>query len=58
MAAYSYSAINSEGLELTGQLHAPDVAGAREQLRLRGLLAQYLKELPASGDEGARTSFK
>jgi len=58
VAAYSYSAINSEGLELTGQLHAPDVAGAREQLRLRGLLAQYLKELPASGEEGARTTFK
>jgi type IV pilus assembly protein PilC len=58
VAAYSYSAINAEGLELTGQLHAPDVAGAREQLRLRGLLAQYLKELPASGEEGARTTFK
>jgi type IV pilus assembly protein PilC len=58
VAAYSYSAINSEGIELTGQLHAPDVAGAREQLRLRGLLAQYLKELPASGEEGARTTFK
>ena len=58
MAAYSYSAINAEGLELTGELHAPDIAGAREQLRVRGLLAQYLKELPASGEEGARTAFK
>ena len=58
MAAYSYSAINAHGLELTGELHAPDEAGAREQLRVRGLLAQYLKELPASGEEGARTAFK
>ncbi|TML94418.1 MAG: type II secretion system F family protein [Actinobacteria bacterium] len=58
MAAYTYSAINAQGLELTGELHAPDAAGAREQLRVRGLLAQYLKELPASGEEGARTAFK
>jgi len=58
VAAYSYSAINAQGLELTGELHAPDVAGAREQLRVRGLLAQYLKELPASGEEGVRTAFK
>ena len=58
MAAFSYSAINAEGLELTGEIHAPDAAGAREQLRVRGLLAQYLKELPASGEEGARTFFK
>ena len=58
MAAYSYSAINAQGLELTGELHAPDESGAREQLRVRGLLAQYLKELPASGEEGARTAFK
>jgi type IV pilus assembly protein PilC len=58
VAAYSYSAINAQGLELKGELHAPDEAGAREQLRVRGLLAQYLKELPASGEEGARTAFK
>jgi type IV pilus assembly protein PilC len=58
VAAYSYSAINAQGLELTGELHAPDEAGAREQLRVRGLLAQWLKELPASGEEGARTAFK
>jgi type IV pilus assembly protein PilC len=58
VAAYSYSAINAQGLELTGELHAPDLGAAREQLRVRGLLAQYLKELPASGEEGARTAFK
>jgi type IV pilus assembly protein PilC len=58
VAAYSYSAINAQGLELTGELHAPDLAAAREQLRVRGLLAHYLKEQPASGEEGARTAFK
>src|SRR6188474_171815 len=58
MAAYSYSAINAEGLQLDGEVHAPDVEAAREQLRVRGLLAEYLEELPASGEEGVRTVFK
>jgi type IV pilus assembly protein PilC len=58
MAAYSYSAINAEGLQLAGEVHAPDLDAAREQLRVRGLLAELLEELPASGEEGARTVFK
>ncbi|HEV3480676.1 MAG TPA: type II secretion system F family protein [Gaiellaceae bacterium] len=58
MAAYSYSAINSAGIELTGSIHAPDRDAAREQLRVRGLLAQDLTELPASGEESVRTAFK
>ena len=58
MAAYAYSAFNAEGLELNGELHAPDVAGAREQLRIRGLMASRLDELPSAGDESARNVFK
>jgi type IV pilus assembly protein PilC len=58
MAAFAYTAINAHGLESAGEIHAPDLAGAREQLRLRGLLAQHLRELPASGQEGLRTAFK
>jgi type IV pilus assembly protein PilC len=58
MAAYAYTAINAQGAELDGEIHAPDVAAAREQLRIRGLLAQHLRELPASGEEGLRTAFK
>jgi type IV pilus assembly protein PilC len=58
MAAYSYSAINAQGLELSGSIHAPDREAAREQLRVRGLLAQNLVELPASGEESVRTAFK
>jgi type IV pilus assembly protein PilC len=58
VAAYSYSAINAQGLELNGELHAPDLAGAREQLRLRGLLASKLQELPSAGDDTARNVFK
>src|SRR3954454_23531201 len=41
-----------------GEVHDPDQDAAREQLRIRGLLPEFLKELPASGEEGARTVFK
>src|SRR5256714_11449598 len=58
MAAYAYSAINAQGLVSSGEVHAPDRDSAREQLRVRGLLADRLHELPASGEEGARTVFK
>jgi type IV pilus assembly protein PilC len=58
MAAFAYSAINANGLELDGEIHAPDSDAAREQLRVRGLLAERLEELPASGEEGVRTVFK
>jgi type IV pilus assembly protein PilC len=58
MAAYSYTAINADGLELTGEVHAPTLAAAREQLRVRGLLADLLQELPASGEESFSTAFK
>ena len=58
MAAFAYSAINAEGLELDGEIHAPDPHAAREQLRVRGLLPERLEELPASGEDSARTVFK
>jgi type IV pilus assembly protein PilC len=58
MAGFAYSAITMEGLETVGEIHAPDLETAREQLRLRGLLAQTLRELPASGEDGLRTAFK
>src|SRR5436309_6209435 len=58
MAAFAYSAINADGVQLDGEIHAPDPGAAREQLRIRGLLAESLEELPASGEEGVRTAFK
>jgi type IV pilus assembly protein PilC len=58
MAAFAYTAINAQGLELTGEVHAPSTEAAREQLRTRGLLADALRELPASGEQSVRTSFK
>jgi len=58
MAGYAYSAINAVGLEATGEVHAPDLSAAREQLRIRGLLALHLVELPASGEDNVRTALK
>jgi type IV pilus assembly protein PilC len=58
MAAFGYSAIDAQGIEFRGEIHAPDPEAAREQLRLRGLLAQNLAELAAEGEEGVRTVFK
>jgi type IV pilus assembly protein PilC len=58
MAGFAYSAISIDGLETVGEIHAPDLESAREQLRIRGLLAHNLRELPASGEEGLRTAFR
>jgi type IV pilus assembly protein PilC len=58
MAAFTYDAINAQGIELSGEIHAPDLTAAREQLQARGLLPQSLSERSASGERGARTAFK
>src|SRR5213082_2422702 len=58
MAGFAYSAISIDGLETVGEVHAPDLEAAREQLRIRGLLAHSLRELPASGEDNLRTAFK
>jgi type IV pilus assembly protein PilC len=58
MAGFAYSAISIDGLETVGEIHAPDLESAREQLRIRGLLAHDLREVSASGEDGLRTAFK
>src|SRR5918992_3465379 len=50
MASYAYTAINSSGLELSGEVNAPDASAAREALRVRGLLALALSEQSASSE--------
>jgi len=50
MAAFAYSAINAQGVVLSGEVSANDVSGAREQLRLKGLLAQSIEEV--AGESG------
>src|SRR5262245_55667089 len=56
MAAYAYTAINADGLELRGQVQAPTLTAAREQLRVQGLLAELLEELPGGGVAGVVAS--
>jgi type IV pilus assembly protein PilC len=58
MAAYAYTAINAQGFVSDGELHAPSLDAAREQLRIRGLLAERLDELTSAGDEGVKNAFK
>src|SRR5207247_616919 len=48
MAAFACTAINAEGRELSGELSAPTVDAAREQLRSRGLLADWIQEVSAA----------
>src|SRR5881275_1038902 len=58
MAAFAYSAINADGHLADGEIHAPTADAAREQLRIRGLLAEKLEELPSAGEEGVKNAFK
>src|SRR4029453_14693849 len=48
MASYAYTAINAAGMELDGQVNAPDANAAREALRVRGLVALTLDEQASS----------
>jgi type IV pilus assembly protein PilC len=58
MAAFAYTAINAQGFSSDGEVHAPSLEAAREQLRIRGLLAEKLDELPSSGEDSAKNVFK
>ena len=52
MASFAYSAINAQGAELSGEISAADLSAAREMLRVKGLLAQSIKELSEGGGIG------
>jgi type IV pilus assembly protein PilC len=58
MAAYAYTAINAQGFRSDGEISAPSPDAAREQLRIRGLLAEHLEEQSSAGTTGAKTAFK
>jgi type IV pilus assembly protein PilC len=45
MAAFAYSAINAQGVVSAGEISANDLPAAREQLRMKGLLAQTIQQL-------------
>jgi type IV pilus assembly protein PilC len=48
MPSFAYSAINAQGLEMTGEIQAADASAARDALRSNGLLAQWIEELRAA----------
>jgi type IV pilus assembly protein PilC len=57
MASYAYTAINASGLELDGEVNAPDAGAAREALRQRGLAALSLDE-QAAASQGLGLAIK
>ena len=57
MASYAYTAINASGLELDGEVNAPDAGAAREALRQRGLVALSLDE-QAAASQGLGMAIK
>src|SRR4051795_1684968 len=48
MPQFAYSAINAQGNELSGEIHAPDVSSARDVLLNGGLLAERINEIKSS----------
>jgi type IV pilus assembly protein PilC len=55
MPSFTYSAINAQGSELTGEIQANDLSAARDALRGNGLLAQWIEELTAPAAKGKGT---
>ncbi len=51
MPSFSYSAINSQGSTLAGEIQATDLAAARDALRGQGLLAQFIEERKGASAE-------
>ena len=58
MTSFTYSAINAQGLELKGELRAPDLDAAKEQLRKRGLLPKRLTAAKSGASSEGRGLFK
>ncbi len=58
MPSFSYSAINSQGSTLAGEIQATDLAAARDALRGQGLLAQFIEERKgASAESDAKSGM-
>ena len=59
VAAYAYSAINAQGLELKGEVHAAGSPARRaSSCAFAACSPSDIDELPASGEESVRTVFK
>ena len=58
MAAFTYEAINAQGVPMSGELQAPTLEAAREQIRGRGLLPEKVIELDSAAEGGGGAGFK
>jgi type IV pilus assembly protein PilC len=58
MAAFTYEAINAQGVPSTGEVQAPTVEAARQQLRSRGLLPEKLVEKSSDAKSAGGSVFK
>jgi len=54
MADFTYSAVNADGFELTGQIFAPDLESAKMQLQQRGLLPRRMTQAASATERAAR----
>ena len=52
MPQFAYSAINAQGNELSGEIHAADLSSARDVLLNGGLLAERIAEIKSDADAG------
>ena len=55
MPSFAYSAINSQGVEHSGEIQAPDLSSARDALQGNGLLAQKIDEVAAPASSAGKT---
>ncbi|MDQ3889881.1 MAG: type II secretion system F family protein, partial [Actinomycetota bacterium] len=58
MQSFAYTAVDATGLELSGELVAPDRGAARDVLRSRGLLPVALSEGTSRAADGGHSSRK
>jgi len=58
VTAYAYTAINAQGIATDGELNAPSVEVAREQLRSRGLMPDSIEEVTGTGASSTVGFFK
>src|SRR6478735_2475553 len=55
MPQFAYSAINAQGNELSGEIHAADLSSARDVLLNGGLLAERIAEIKNNVDTGKKS---
>ena len=57
MPQFAYSAINAQGAEMSGEIHAADLSAARDVLFNGGLLAERIAEVKAQAPQKTKPGF-